>query len=57
MLLWLVNNAATITVGVIVAAVLALIVRKMIRDKRNGKVSCSCGCGGCPMRESCHKEK
>ncbi|MBR5539129.1 MAG: FeoB-associated Cys-rich membrane protein [Clostridia bacterium] len=54
---WLAQNAATIIVAAIVAAVVGLIVAKMIRDKKTGKTSCSCGCGGCPMSESCHSAK
>ncbi len=54
---WIIQNAATIIVAAVVAVILALIVKKMIRDKRNGKTSCSCGCGGCPLSESCHKGK
>ena len=52
----LLQNASTIIVGAIVAAVIALIVVKMIKDKKNGKTSCSCGCGGCPMSDMCHKK-
>lgn len=54
---WIAENAATILVAAVVLAVLCAIVYKMIRDKRQGKVSCSCGCGGCPMRDACHKGK
>lgn len=57
MFLWLAENAATIVVAAIVAAVLAVIIVKMIRDKKQGKTSCSCGCGGCPMRDTCHGDK
>ncbi len=57
MFAWLSQNAATIIVGLIVALIVGLIVYKMIKDKKNGKTSCSCGCGGCPLSESCHKEK
>ena len=57
MLDWLMQNAATIIVGAIVATIVGLIVYKMIKDKKNGKTSCSCGCGGCPMSDMCHKQK
>ena len=57
MLDWLMQNAATIIVGAIVATIVGLIVYKMIKDKKNGKTSCSCGCGGCPMSDMCHKKK
>lgn len=54
MIAWIMNNIATIVVLLIVIAVLALVVAKMIKDKKAGKKSCSCGCGGCPMKDSCH---
>lgn len=57
MFAWLVENAATLLVAAAVAGIFIAIVVKMIRDKKQGKVSCSCGCGGCPMRDSCHGKK
>lgn len=37
-------------------AVVAIIVKGVI-DKKNGKSSCSCGCQGCAMKDSCHSKK
>ncbi|PWM68080.1 MAG: FeoB-associated Cys-rich membrane protein [Eubacteriales Family XIII. Incertae Sedis bacterium] len=45
----------TAVVGVILAAAVILIVRKMIRDKKAGKSSCGCGCSSCPNSDFCHK--
>lgn len=46
----------TAVVGIILAAAVILIVRKMIKDKKAGKsMSCGCGCGSCPNSEFCHK--
>lgn len=45
-------NASTILVTVILVAVLAVIVRHLIRQKRQGGSSCSCGCEGCSG--NCH---
>lgn len=42
----------TLVVGVLLAGVLALIIRKMIRDKKNGKTCCGGDCGNC--RGGCH---
>lgn len=50
-------NAPTIIIAVIIAAIFIAIVVTGIRNKKNGKSSCSCGCGGCAMKESCHKNK
>lgn len=54
MFTWIINNIATIVVLLIVIAVVTLVVVKMIKDKKAGKKSCSCGCGGCPMKDTCH---
>lgn len=48
MLAFLGSNLATIVVALLVLVALGLAVYKMIRDKREGKHSCSCGgCSGC----------
>ncbi len=41
---------------VIVGIVLALVI-KLIIDKKQGKTSCSCGCGGCAMKDMCHSQE
>ena len=57
MLEWLGQNGATIVVGAIVFGVIAMIIYKMIKDKKSGKKGCGCGCGGCSMKDICHQEK
>ena len=49
MLAFLGSNLATIIVAVLVFGAVGLAVYKMIRDKQEGKHSCSCGgsCSGC----------
>lgn len=47
----------TILVAAIVAAIFIAIVVRGIINKKNGKGSCSCGCGNCAMRDSCHGAK
>ncbi len=50
-------NASTgIVLALVIAAFVAVVV-KWIRDKRQGKSSCSCGCGGCALKDSCHAPK
>lgn len=56
MLTWLSQNLSTIIVLLVVIVVFVLIVAKMIIDKKKGKTSCSCGCNGCPMSDSCHSK-
>lgn len=46
------ESMGTFITGTILAAVIALIVRKMVRDKKNGKTSCCGDCGNC--RKGCH---
>lgn len=57
MINFLINNIGTIIVGLIVLAVLALIVAKMIRDKKHGNTSCGCGCEHCQNSAYCHGTK
>lgn len=47
------NLSTTIVlVAVVLAAV--LIVRSLIKNKKQGKSSCGCGCSNCAMSEACH---
>lgn len=43
----LLENWGTLLVGLLVLAAVVGIISKMVRDKKQGKSSCSCGCGGC----------
>ena len=52
---WLTDNIGTIVVAAILVIIVALILRKMIRDRRAGRRNCSCGCEGCPGSASCGK--
>ena len=47
----------TFFVATIVVGVFAAIVVRLMINKKNGKGSCSCGCGGCAMKDSCHSAK
>ena len=54
---WLSANLATVLIGVVLAAILTAVAVYLIRTKKQGKSTCSCGCGGCPMKDSCHGGK
>ncbi len=54
MISWLLANIGTITVGLIIAVIVAAIIVKILKDKKKGKSSCDCNCGGCPMSGKCH---
>ena len=47
----------SVIICTVLAAVVALIIRKMIKDKKQGKSGCGCGCSGCAMKDSCHSGK
>ena len=53
---WLSENIATLLIVAALIATVALIVRKLVRDKKAGRSSCGCGCAGCPMSGACHKQ-
>ena len=55
MLEWLNNNLGTLLVGIVLLAVVCLSIRNLWKDKKQGKSSCGCGCGSCPMHGTCHK--
>ncbi len=47
----------SIIVLVIIVGIVAAIIIKGIINKKKGKSSCSCGCSGCAMKDSCHSKK
>ena len=58
MLAWFAENLATILVGFVVFALLFAVAAGMIRSRKKGKSSCSCGgCAGCAAKGSCHSAR
>ncbi len=55
MINWMTNNWSSLLVGLSVTAIVAAVIFKMIRDKRNNKSTCGCSCSGCPGASYCHK--
>ncbi len=49
-------NTADIVIILILAALVAWIIRSLIRDRKRGKCSCGGSCGACPMSDCCHKK-
>lgn len=47
----------TIIISSLIALVVIGIIVNEIIKKKKGKGGCSCGCGGCAMKELCHSEK
>ena len=54
MLQWLSTNLGTILICLALMAAVGCILRSLIRQKKQGKTSCGCGCAGCAMQGSCH---
>ncbi|MCR5600945.1 MAG: FeoB-associated Cys-rich membrane protein [Ruminococcus sp.] len=57
MIAWLTANLGTITVSLVLIAIVSLIIAKMIKDKKSGKSTggCGCSCEHCAMHGKCHK--
>ena len=45
---------ATIIISVILVAIVALIIRGLIQDRKGGKSSCGGSCGACAHGGQCH---
>jgi len=46
-------STGTIIVAAVVVAIVALIIVKMVRDRKRGVSSCGCGCDGCATASEC----
>lgn len=57
MLQWICSNIGTILIGGMLLAVIGLVVRSLLRQKRQGKTSCGCNCAHCAMHGSCHAKQ
>ena len=57
MLDMILNNLATIIISLALILVIILIVRSIIKDKKNGKSSCGANCACCALRDKCHSKK
>ena len=54
MFAWIAANIWTLVVSAVLAVIVYAIVRKLIRDKRQGRSSCGHGCANCAMHGQCH---
>lgn len=52
MLQFIISNLATIIITLLLITIVSFIIRKMIKDKKQGKSCCSGGCAGC-SKSSC----
>ena len=56
MLQWISANIGTILISLVLLAVVALIIRSMMRDKKQGKSSCGGNCASCGGCCACHNK-
>lgn len=54
MFTWIANNLGTLIVCLALTVIVAVITAHIIRDRKQGKSSCGCGCSNCAMACSCH---
>lgn len=54
MLNFITENYGNMIVGLVVLAIVVCVAVKLIKDKKDHKSSCSCGCNCCPGSGMCH---
>ncbi|MBR3036499.1 MAG: FeoB-associated Cys-rich membrane protein [Lachnospiraceae bacterium] len=54
---WFAQNIGTILVAVVLVVLVALVVRRLIKDKKAGKSTCGSNCAHCAMAGKCHQVK
>ncbi len=57
MLEWLRMNVGSLVLLFVLAGGMTALVAYLLRQKKQGKHTCSCGCKNCAMNGCCHKEK
>ena len=55
MLQTILDNAGTILISLVLIGIVAAVIMKLRRDRKQGKSSCGCNCGCCPMAGACHR--
>ena len=56
MFAWIAVNLPTILICLGLAAAVAAIIISLVRNRKKGRSACGCGCQGCAMSGSCHKQ-
>ena len=55
MLNYIYKNAGSLLTGIVIFGIVSLIIFKIIRDKKKGKIiGCDCGCSNC-SKTACEK--
>ena len=55
MMAWLAQNLGTILISIVLIALVTVIIRTMIRDKKMGKSTCGGSCASCKMCAACRQ--
>ena len=50
-------TVGTVIVSAVLVVIVGLIISRQIKNKKEGKSSCYCGCSGCAMSDVCHGKK
>lgn len=53
-MLYIKGIIGTASVLLILAVVIGMVIFTMIKNKKEGKTSCGCGCSSCAMKDVCH---
>ena len=56
MLHWISANLSTILISIALSAIVVLIIRGLVRQKKQGKSSCGGNCAGCAACGACHNK-
>ncbi len=51
---WIQGHVAVILICAVLAAIVVLIIRGLVRDRKKGKSTCGANCAHCAMAGSCH---
>lgn len=54
---WIAEYYPTVLICLGLVAIVALIIRSIVKDKKKGKSTCGCNCAHCAMAGSCHSKK
>ena len=57
MLHWISANLSTILITLVLIAIVVLIIRSLICQKKQGKSSCGAGCAHCAMHGQCYRSQ
>ena len=57
MLHWISANLSTILISIALLAIVVLIIRGFVRQKKQVKSSCGAGCAHCAMHGQCHRSQ